>query len=65
MGANQNPLKGAIICSIAVVCALGNGTFDALICFAIHSLFLLFIVIHSLCPKPEKQCVFPISKIDI
>ena len=43
MSANQDSLQGAIVCTFTVMCALGNGTFDALVCIAVHSLFLLFL----------------------
>ena len=43
MGANQDPLQGAVVCVFAVMCALRNGAFDALVCIAVHSLFLLFL----------------------
>jgi len=42
VGANQNTVQSAEICILAVVSALLNGAFDALVCFAIHSEFLLF-----------------------
>ena len=42
MGAHQNVVQGAIICIVAVVCALGNGTFNALVRTAVHNHFLLF-----------------------
>ena len=41
VGANQNALQGAVDGLITVVCALLNGTFDALVCIAIHCVFLL------------------------
>lgn len=37
MGANQNAVQSAVIAVRAVVCTLMHGTFDALICFAIHN----------------------------
>ena len=42
MGADQDPLQGAVVGIGAVMCALLNGAFDALVCVAIHKSFLLF-----------------------
>ena len=42
MGADQDPLQGAEVGLTAVVCTLGNSTFDALIGMAVHSIYLLF-----------------------
>ena len=36
MGSDCNAVQRAIILSIAVVCALGNRAFDALICVCVH-----------------------------
>lgn len=41
MGAHQDPIQGTEVLTAAVMCALGNGTFDRLVCFAIHNLRLL------------------------
>ena len=43
VGTNQDLIQGAVVVAVAVVSALGNGTFDALICIAVHFLFLLYI----------------------
>ena len=37
MGAHQDSIQGAVVFGIAVVSALLNGAFDALICVAIHN----------------------------
>ena len=42
MGTNQDPIQGAVVFMIAVVGALLNGTFDALVCVAAHACILLF-----------------------
>jgi hypothetical protein len=39
MGTHQNPIQGAVVLAVAVVSALLNGAFDALVCMAIHSCF--------------------------
>ena len=41
MGTNKDAIQRAVVSLIAVVGALGNGTLDTLICFAIHFGFLL------------------------
>ena len=41
MGAHQDSIQGAVVFGIAVVSALLNGAFDALICLAAHVVFLL------------------------
>ena len=43
MGTHQNPVQRTVVLVFAVVCALLNGTFDALIGMAVHSCFLLLI----------------------
>lgn len=43
MGTYQDPLQGAVIGSVAMMGALLDGALDALVCVAIHSLFLLFL----------------------
>ena len=41
MGTNQNAVQRAVVLGIAMVGAGLNGTFDALVCVAIHFVFLL------------------------
>ena len=41
MGANQNTLQGTVICILAVMGALLNGTFNTLVCVTVHVRFLL------------------------
>ena len=48
VGAHQDPVQRAEIVIFAVVCALGNGAFNALVGFTIHCQFLLFRDRHSM-----------------
>ena len=34
---NQDPIQGAVVCLLAVMLALLNGTFNTLVCMAIHN----------------------------
>ena len=43
VGTNQDTLQGAEVCVLAVMCALCNGAFNALVCMAVHELYLLFL----------------------
>lgn len=43
MGAYQDSLQRAVIFLTAVMCALADSTFDALVCVTIHVWFLLFL----------------------
>ena len=43
VGAHQNPVQGAVVLGVAVVSAGLNGAFDALVCMAVHIVFLLLI----------------------
>ena len=43
MGTHQNPVQGAVILAVAVVCAGLDSTFDALVCMAVHKRILLFV----------------------
>ena len=43
MGANQDPVQGAIVCLIAMMGALCYGTFDALVCVTVHTFLLLLL----------------------
>ena len=42
MGADQDPLQGAEVCILAVMGALCDGAFNALVCMAVHEFDLLF-----------------------
>ena len=42
MGAYQDALQRAVVGVITMICALGDGTFDALVGMTTHSQFLLF-----------------------
>lgn len=41
VSAHQDPVQRAVVFRIAVVCALLNGAFDTLVCFAAHDIILL------------------------
>ena len=43
VGAHQNPVQGAVVLGVAVVSAGLDGAFNALVCMAVHSCFLLFV----------------------
>ena len=47
---NQNALQRAVVSFVAVMCALMDSTFDALICIAVHALILLFSVMLLVYP---------------
>ena len=42
VGANQDSVQSAVVGILAVVSTLLHGAFNALVCFAIHCLILLF-----------------------
>ena len=41
VGAHQDPVQRAVVFAVAVVSALLNGAFDALVCLVVHTIFLL------------------------
>lgn len=43
VGAHQNAVQRAVVLALAVMCALLNGTLDALICLVCHGMLLLFL----------------------
>ena len=43
VGAHQNLVQGTVVGAVAMVCALLNGAFDALVCIVIHIVILLYI----------------------
>jgi hypothetical protein len=47
VGAHQNPIQGTVILLVAVISTLLNGTFDTLICLAVHRICLLFIWVRT------------------
>ena len=53
MGADQNTVQRAVVFAVAVMRTLLNGTFDTLVCLAVHVWFLLFF--DSGIVLPEKQ----------
>ena len=50
VGADQNAVQRTVVGIAAMMCALLDGAFDALVCIGIHSLFLLFSVMIAVCP---------------
>jgi len=42
VGTHQDPIQRAVVLVLAVVCALLNGAFDALVGIAVHKSCLLF-----------------------
>lgn len=56
MGAHQDPLQRAVVGIVAVMCALLNGAFDALIGIDIHCDILLFYMMLLLSPECKKSC---------
>ena len=57
MGANQDPLQGAVIGILAVMGALLNSTLNRLVCMAIHSLYPPFLVMDLECPAASKTYI--------
>jgi hypothetical protein len=56
VGANQDAIQGAVVLSIAMVSALLDGTFEALVCVTVHDFqppFFEFAV--SMCTHSRKQ----------
>ena len=52
MGAHQDPVQGAVVLAVAVICAGLDGAFDALVCMAVHkSSSLVFGYRQSMPPK--------------
>ena len=44
VGAYHDAIQRAVVLGIAMVCTLLNGALNALVCMAIHSAFLLFLI---------------------
>ena len=44
MGADQNAIQRTVVLAVAMICALLNGTLDALVCMAVHVHFLLVLI---------------------
>ena len=61
----QNPIQGTVVCFIAVICALRNGAFNTLICFAVHFISSFFMMIGLVCTKGQNPFYFPAPIIDI
>ena len=47
MGSHQDPVQRAVVLVLAVICALLDGTFDALVGIVIHKEILLFIWVQN------------------
>ena len=43
VGAHHDPIQRTVVLVLAVMCALGNGAFDALVGIAVHMADLLFL----------------------
>ena len=56
MGTHQDPLQGAVVSAVAVVCALGNGALDALVGMTVHVFFLLLLKVRLVWPKKPNPC---------
>ena len=41
VGADHDPIQGAVVLTLAVMCALSDGAFDTLVSMTIHIHFLL------------------------
>ena len=59
MGAHLNVLQRAVVLGVTVIGALLNGAGDALVCVAIHILFLLLI---GFCASMTRLRIFILSK---
>ena len=56
VGTHQNPVQRTVVLVFAVVSALLNGTFNALVGMAVHSCFLLKIGFgNSMAFRPQKN----------
>ena len=56
MGAYQNPVQRAVVFSVAVVCALGNGALNALVGVAFHIDLPPSFEYTIVCPKKGNPC---------
>ena len=54
--ADENAVQRAVVLGVAVIGALLNGAFDALVCLAAHDHFLLFVGSKSVYPNLKKAC---------
>ena len=44
VGAHQDPVQGAVVLVLAVVCALTDGAFDALVGMTVHDFYASFLL---------------------
>ena len=60
MSADHDAIQGAVVLSVAVMSTGLDGAFDALVCMAVHTHFLLYFgVFDSMPPKSQiMRCIF-------
>ena len=56
VGAHQDPVQRTVVLAGAVMCALLNGAFNALVCVTVHIVFLLCLVSQIVWPRETKSC---------
>ena len=54
MGAHHDLVQRAVVLGVAVVSAGPDGAFDALVCVAVHVMFLLLLDSRLVCPGKRK-----------
>ena len=54
MGAHQDPVQRAVVLILAVVSALLDGAFDALVCMTVHRFLLLLLDSWIVCAAEGK-----------
>ena len=59
MSTNQDPVQGAVVCLLAVMLALLDSAFNALVCMTIHGVLLLLFVMELGYPKWVKTYISP------
>ena len=64
MGTNQDAIQRAVISFLAMMLALLNGTLNALVGMAIHSVILLLLVMGLGCPTCRKTYISIMLMID-
>ena len=55
MGPDYDFVQGAVVFSAAVVCALLDGTFNAVVGVTVHLVSLLYSGLLSVCAETEKE----------
>ena len=56
MGTYHDSLQRAVVSLLAVMCALGNSTFDAFVCMTIHDPFLLYLNSSIVSVENNESC---------